>query len=161
MASIGDLVRDNPFYTDYYKTLVPEEIFAEQISPEALQRALVQQTCIEIAKKVTLIALVVIPSIYVVGGVAIGSTILAGMIGAIGSEIGSADLNIFRVIHFQSNLLAAIPKDKQNTNIFITQLGVDTAIKTVFVATLLLAPAKVASVFGYIGICYAAYSLTK
>ena len=69
MNSIGDIVRDNPLYGEgllfdknFYGREIPEERFVEQISPQVLRSSLIKESCIEIAKQVALVALVIIPS---------------------------------------------------------------------------------------------------
>lgn len=162
MTVIGDLVKDNPFYTDYYKKEIPQGRFVEQITPQELNKALIQQSCVEVAKKITLVALVFIPSIYVLGVATLGSTALAGALCAIGSvELEGIDLNILKVIELKGNLLAALPAGKRIKNIFLYQLGMDTVLKSTFASVVLFAPAKISTISAHLGAFFVVYSLTK
>lgn len=168
MAVIGDLVKDNPYYKDYpfygtdYKKHIPQSRFAEQITPQDLQKALIQQSFIEVAKKIMLVAFVAIPSIYTLGGIAVGSAVVTAVICAVGSvEIEGSALNIIKATQLKGNLLAALPKSQRYIDIFINQLGFDAAIKTSFMSVVLLAPARTASIFANIGVFVSVYSLTK
>jgi hypothetical protein len=172
MTSIADLVKDNPFYandTGYYKKLIPEERFTEIVSSSDVKKALVQQIFIEVAQKVTLVALVVIPAIYITGATIVGAVLLGSLISVIATRpkdegkdnYTPSQFNIINVVKYKANLLAALPKNQQYKDIFLRQLGVGTAIKVAFLGLTLLTPMKVATVIAPIGLYFAFYSLVQ
>jgi hypothetical protein len=169
MTTIGDLVKHNPLYqqdTGYYKHYIPESRFTEIIDPSSLKKASIQQICIEVAQKVTLIALVIIPSIYISGGAILGGILLGSIVGVIATrakdeELEGGKFNIFNRIKWKAELLAALPKQQIYKDIFIRQLGIDAIIKAAFLGTVLLVPASAASIISPIGLYFAFYSVVK
>ncbi|MEI8300377.1 MAG: hypothetical protein WCG10_02025 [Chlamydiota bacterium] len=168
MATIGELVRDNPFYEqgvffnkDYYKERIPQGSFTRPIAQHTCDRALVLQALLEGIKKVTLVALVMIPSIYTLG-LGLGLSVMgAGAIAAIiSTEPKIGDLHLVKQIKLQSDLLAAFTED-QKVAYIAKAVSNDVLLKGVFAVLLSEIPQRFASQLAWAGLFFATYSLVQ
>ena len=168
MATIGELVRDNPFYEqgaffnkDYYKERIPQGSFTRPITQNTCDRAFVLQTFLEGIKKVTLVALVIIPSIYTLG-LGLGLSVMgAGAIAAIVStEPKIGDLHLVKQIKLQSDLLAAFTED-QKVSYIAKAVSIDLLSKGVFAVLVHKISQRVASQLGWAALFFTTYSVVQ
>lgn len=168
MTTIGELVRDNPFYEqgilidkDYYKNRIPQENFAHPVARNTQGHAILLQALLEGVKKVTLIALVIIPSIYTLG-LGMGLSVMgAGAIAAITSTVPKVgDLHLVKEIKLQGNLLAAFAEDQQVA--YLAKItSIDLLSKGSFAVLLRQIPQRFASQLGGVGLFFVSYSLVQ
>ena len=168
MATIGELVRDNPFYEqgvffnkDYYKDRIPQASFTRPITQNTCDRALALQALLEGVKKVTLVALVIIPSIYTLG-LGLGLSVMgAGALAAIiSTEPKVGDMHLVKQIKLQGDLLAAFGEDQKVA--YITKVvSNDVLLKGVFALLVHKIPQRVASQLGWAGLFFSTYSLVQ
>jgi hypothetical protein len=177
MSSIGDLVNNNPFYNGgvfldgtYYQRNIPQSSWNDPApSPEHLKRALIEQACLTAFSQALLVGCVLIPSIYVIGVVAVlpamGSAVLCALMtyeldihGGRGHDGVSTGLILGT--KFQSLLLAALPQ-KEHYKALFKQAGYDAAIKTAFLGLVTFAPARVAVTLSHLGLFFVTYHFTR
>ncbi len=168
MTTIGELIRDNPFYEqgilidrDYYKKRIPQEGLATPVTRNTRNHAILVTALLEGVKKVALIALVIIPSIYALGlGMGL-SVMAAGAIAAITStqpKIG--DLHLVKEIKLQGDLLAALAED-QRVPYLAKVTSIDLFSKGIFAVLLRQIPQRFAYQLGGVSLFFVSYSLMQ
>lgn len=126
MSTIGDLTKDNPFYDegvfmdkDYYKSRL-ESRSAEVISQAELDSAYKMQFFIEVAKKVSLVAFVLIPSIQIFGlGMACGVAAASVLVAVMSTSENSPKDTFLNAIELKSHLLASLSQSEKAKVLFL------------------------------------------
>jgi hypothetical protein len=166
MTTIGDLVRDNPFYEQglifdksYYTKRISPDSFNTPVSKNRCDQAILLQALLEGVKKITLLSLVIIPSVYALGAGVGLSVILSGVVASTTSadpKIG--DMHLVKQITLQGRLLAIFVGDQQVAYL-AKILSIDLVSKVGFAVLLRRIPLKVASQLGTLGLFFVSYSL--
>lgn len=156
MPTVRECLNQNPLYVsgviydkNFYKNEIPEARFDDEVDPAFLQKNYMISSCVEVAKKVALIALVVIPSCAILGSYVFAQIFLAGIAAGAVNDLLTSNESILKRIDFQSRLNACL-QDKVYIQPLVDMLSC-AAISSTACAIMTLASGILASLFLYGG----------
>lgn len=119
MTQIREVLAKNHLYTqglvfdkNFYKDNISDEVLNQDVKTLNISENYIISCVVEIAKKVALIALVVLPSLAILGPYMFGSVFLTGVASGVISEAISSEDSLLRRLDFQAEINSCLDQAK-------------------------------------------------
>ncbi|MBM3191420.1 MAG: hypothetical protein FJZ63_02035 [Chlamydiae bacterium] len=168
MVTVASLVKDNPLYQQgvwfnpkCYQEQIPDKDFARIVSPRDRKVGLALSIGLEVVQKVMLIALVVIPSVIVMGATGGFPALVAGVVvSVVSTEPKVGEMHLFEEIRRRGDLFAVM-SSAGCSKLLVKALVIDGIVKGSFALLIRVLPRAAARQLAGVGLFFVVFSIAR